>query len=171
MSGSAGCQCPGRIQAQQPLPFCPHWFTLRSLAFWGRPSSLPPLRLQLQQGPAPVALLALWFSQGLTSAFLVLIFIEIIIDSCALTRNCTKRSHVCFTQLIPVLAFCKTRACDNQYNDIGTMHWSFSDFTWSTCVHVCVYVYVSVYILITCVGLCIIQCCQNTEQSPHFYVL
>lgn len=52
----------------------------------------------------------------------VSIFIEIIIDSCALTRNCAKRSHVRFTQLIPVLPFCKTRVCDHQHTDIGTIY-------------------------------------------------
>lgn len=101
----------------------------------------------------------------------VSIFIEIIIDSCALTRNCTKRSHVRFTQLIPVLPFCKTRVCDHQYTDIGTIYWSFSGFAWFTCVHVCVYVYVNVYILITCVGWCVLHCCQETEQSPHVTLL
>lgn len=112
-SSLATCHCPVSVQAQQPLSFCPHSQHCQvspcsPWQFW-----LPLILISTQvQATAGVSYIStagsVVFARGHFPFLLVQIFIEIVVDSYALVRTDTKRSHVYFTHFIPMVTFCKT---------------------------------------------------------------
>ena len=77
----------------------------------------------------------------LSSHFSFYFYYEIIMDSQKVANKCTRRSHVPFMPLLPILTTCITIG---QYwhleNDFDTIHKAYLDSTCMFYIHVCVYV-------------------------------
>lgn len=139
------CQCPGSFQAKHnsPVLSVPFPNTTNQVSPFG-PWNFGPLLIvvstdvQAAAGASYISTAGSVFAGHHIHVSSVQVFIEVIIDSYVLRRNSSERPRLHFTQFIPMVTFCKTRVCHNQDINIGTTHWSFSDFTRFTCTCVCV---------------------------------